>query len=429
MFEKIREFYNRYSIPEENRYDSYASSVVKLNVIFKAMSVFCLVETVFTFLSNKMASEMGGNIRVYYVLFAVSMLIGLYATSYWKSHKGHNKARDMKVAKIILVCTALFFGLLTVYEAFTFDNPHNVIAICVIITLTVLFLVEINPIMYSGLLFLVITFNIPHLYAVYNNVSMLVNSYLFLAVASYASYSFMTKEVRRLKAEKELKKYTEKIEFKAKEETEKRLQIQDDIIYSMADLVENRDIDTGAHIKRTALLAEVIAVKARELGYYEDEITDEFISYLRKAMPMHDIGKIVIPDSILKAPRRLTKEEFEIMKTHTDRGAEIIENIFVNIEEEDYISYAANIARFHHEWWNGQGYPCGIKGADIPLVARIAAIADVFDALVSYRCYKKAYSITDAFDIMKKEKSTHFDPKLLDAFFKAKHDIIKIISD
>ena len=197
----------------------------------------------------------------------------------------------------------------------------------------------------------------------------------------------------------------------------------------MADLVENRDIDTGEHIKRTALFVEIIARKARTLGYYRDEITDDFIEYLKKAMPLHDIGKIVIPDSILKAPRKLTAEEFEIMKTHSTKGAEIIENLFANLEEEDYISFAANIARFHHEWWNGSGYPSQAVREDIPLVARIAAIADVFDALVSSRCYKKAYDVEEAFRIMESENDTHFDPKLFEAFIKSKEEIIRVVDD
>ena len=99
------------------------------------------------------------------------------------------------------------------------------------------------------------------------------------------------------------------------------------------------------------------------------------------------------------------------------------------MEEEDYIGYASNIAKFHHEWWNGMGYPNSIKGEEIPLVARIAAIADVFDALVSVRCYKDAYDVTKAFGIMKKEKGTHFDPKLFDAFMKAKGEILKVVDE
>ena len=426
MFEKLKTFYNKYNIPKENLYESYALSISKLNVIFKAMAIFCIFETILTFVSPTMAQEMGGDIRVYYVLFGAFMFIGICATLFWKSHKGENRERDIIVARVIVICTAIFFGLLTVYEAFTFDNPHNVIAVCVIIFIAVLFLVEVNPILYISIEFILITINLPTLYNVYNNASMIVNSYLFLITTGFASYSFQTKELNRLKYLKELKEYTKVIESKVKEETIKRTQLQDDIIFSMADLVENRDIDTGEHIKRTSLYVELIAEKAREMGFYTDEIDNDFIEYLKKAMPLHDIGKIVIPDSILKAPRKLTKEEFEIMKTHASKGAEIIETLFANLEEEDYISYASNIAKFHHEWWNGKGYPCNYKHENIPLVARIAAIADVFDALVSSRCYKSAYTVEDALKLMKAEKGTHFDPKLFDAFVAAMPDIMKV---
>ena len=429
MLDKIRSFYNRYSIPKENRYASYAASMSKMSTIFRAMFIFCVFEIVMTFASDKMEQEMGGNIRIYYLLFGIFMLFGVIITSYWKKNHGKNIEQDMRIAKTTLISTALFFCGLTVYEALTFDNMHNVIAICVIIAIAVLFLVEVNPILYSGIIFLIITVNIPKLYALYDNVSMIVNSYLFLIVISYASYSFMTKELKRLNYEKELREYTESIEDKVEEETEKRTKLQDDIIYSMADLVENRDMDTGEHIKRTALFVEIIAKKARELGYYQDEITDEFIEYLKKAMPLHDIGKIVIPDDILKAPRKLTKEEFEVMKTHALKGSEIIENIFTNIEEADYISYASNIAKFHHEWWNGNGYPYKRVEEEIPLVARIAAIADVFDALISSRCYKDAYGVDEAFEIMASENGTHFDPKLFEAFMNSKDEIIKVVED
>lgn len=429
MFEKIKNFYNRYSIPPENRYASYAASISKLRVIFTSMFIFCLFEIVMTLVSDQMEQEMGGNIRIYYLLFAVFMLVGMIVSFRWKKNMGKNPVSDMRIARIVFVCTALFFAALTVYEALTFDNPHNVITICVIIAIAILFLVEVNPFLYAGIAFIIITASAPKLYEIYGNVSMIVNSYLFLIVIGYASYSFMTKELNRLKYEKELREYTEEIEDRVKEEIEKRTQLQDDIIYSMADLVENRDIDTGEHIKRTALFVEIIARSARELGYYTDEINDDFIEYLKKAMPLHDIGKIVIPDSILKAPRKLTSEEFEVMKTHAERGAEIIESLFMNLEEEDYISFAANIARFHHEWWNGKGYPTSSSEEDIPLVARIAAIADVFDALISSRCYKNAYGVDEAFGIMESEKGTHFDPLLFEAFIRAKKEIISVVEE
>ncbi len=427
MFNKLKELYNKCSIPKEYKFDSYALSISKLSVIFKALFIFCLFELLLTFISSKMEQEMGGNIRWYYALFALAVLGGCISTHIWQKNKYKDKERAKKLALVIFIATTIFFVLLTAYEASTFDNSHNVIAIYIIISIGYLFVVDLNSILYFGIQLFIITACIPKLYAIYNNVSMIVNSYIFAVVMGYASYCFITKEVKRIQTENALKKYNEEIEYQVMVETNKRTQLQDDIIYSMADLVENRDIDTGAHIKRTSLFVEIIAEEAKRLGYYTDEITDEFINYLKKAMPLHDIGKIVIPDSILKAPRKLTTEEFEIMKTHTIKGAEIIENIFTNIEEEDYISYATNIAQFHHEWWNGEGYPCQLKNTEIPLVARIASIADVFDALVASRCYKSAYSVQDALKLMEAENGTHFDPKLFDAFMSAKDKIIQVV--
>ncbi len=266
MLEKFKVLYGKYNIPADNKYDSFALSINKLSVIFKAMFIFCIFEILLTLISPQMEQEMGGDIRIYYILFAGFMFVGTFVTEYWKKHKGKNKDLEMRVAKIVFICTALFFAWLTLYEALTFDNPHNVIAICVIIAFAILFIVDINPIFYSSILFIIVTCSTPHLYQVYDNVSMIVNSYLFVIVASYAPYVFQTKEITRLKTEKALREYTEHIEHQVQIETSKRTQLQDDIIYSMADLVENRDIDTGAHIKRTALFVEIIAKKARELG-------------------------------------------------------------------------------------------------------------------------------------------------------------------
>ena len=423
---KLYSWYMKYSIPQENRYDSYVLSMIKLNVIFKMFFAFCIFEIILTFISDQMAQEMGGSIRVYYIIFGLFMAVGWWVTTWWKKQSSMDTDKAIITAKWICICTAICFGLLTFYEALTFDNPHNVIAVCVIIAIAVLFLVDINPILYTSIMFLLVTSNIKHLYSIYNNVSMIVNSYLLVIVTGFASYSFMKKELRRLRTEKELRNYTIAIENRVIDEINKRTKLQDDIIYAMADLVENRDIDTGAHIKRTAFYVKIIAESSRKLGYYTDEITDAFIEYLTKAMPLHDIGKIAIPDTILKAPRKLTEEEFEIMKTHTTKGAEIIKKIFANIEEDDYIKYAGWIANYHHEWWNGQGYPAKLHGTTIPLVARIATIADVFDALVSIRCYKSALAMEDALKIMEEEKGTHFDPYLFEAFLAAKKEILSV---
>lgn len=201
------------------------------------------------------------------------------------------------------------------------------------------------------------------------------------------------------------------------DEREKRIiKMQDDVIVSLADLVENRDRDTGEHIKRTSMTVSILVEEAAKLEAYKNKITDDFANRIIKAAPMHDVGKIVIPDIVLQAPRRLTDEEFEIMKTHTFEGARIIGKIFAEIEAPEYIAVAENIARYHHEKWDGTGYPEGLSGEDIPLEARIMAIADVFDALVSVRCYKDSMSKEEAAQIIREGSGVQFDPVLTGIF-------------
>ena len=207
------------------------------------------------------------------------------------------------------------------------------------------------------------------------------------------------------------------------ENQRKLSEIQGHIISGMANLIESRDTETGEHVNRTSRYVKVIADSARKRGVYADQIDDKFIMLLFTLAPMHDVGKIVVSDQILKQPRRLTDEEFEIMKRHTRDGGLVVKRILDGITDEEYIRFAADIATYHHERWDGAGYPLGLKGEEIPLSARIMAIADVFDALISKRCYKDAIPFDEAFEIIKSESGTHFDPKLVEVFLKEKESI------
>ena len=198
--------------------------------------------------------------------------------------------------------------------------------------------------------------------------------------------------------------------------------MQAHMVSGLANLIENRDMETGEHISRTSFYVKTLAERAREDGVYADEISDHFISLMCTLAPMHDIGKIVIPDSILKKPGKLTTEEFDQMKNHAAVGGTVVREVLNGITDEKYLSFASDIATYHHERWDGTGYPERLKGEDIPLSARIMAIADVFDALVSERCYKKAMSPEEAFDIIRDEAGTHFDPKLAKVFLDHKED-------
>ncbi|MBQ7164289.1 MAG: HD domain-containing protein [Clostridia bacterium] len=196
------------------------------------------------------------------------------------------------------------------------------------------------------------------------------------------------------------------------------------IISGLANLIENRDMETGEHISRTSAYVKMLAEYARNDGIYATALTDHFISLIYTLAPMHDIGKIMIPDRILKKPGKLTEDEFTQMKKHAEAGGTIVREVLNGITDEEYITFAANIATYHHERWDGTGYPANLKGKEIPIAARIMAIADVFDALISERCYKKAVSAEDAIKIIKEESGTHFDPQLIGVFLNHKDAFI-----
>ncbi len=192
--------------------------------------------------------------------------------------------------------------------------------------------------------------------------------------------------------------------------------MQNGLIVILADMVENRDNDTGNHIKRTASYVKLIMEGLKKRGYYLDQLTDTFVSDVIQSAPLHDLGKIGISDTILNKPGKLTPEEFEIMKQHTVIGGDILERAISEIHGESYLREARNLAHYHHEKWAGGGYPEGLKGEDIPLSARIMAIADVFDAVSQKRVYKEAFTFEQSVDIIRKDSGTAFDPKCVEAF-------------
>ncbi len=190
-------------------------------------------------------------------------------------------------------------------------------------------------------------------------------------------------------------------------------ELLEEIIYRLSLAAEYKDEYTGAHIKRISMYCNLIA---KEL-----KLDKEFIKKITLASPLHDVGKIGIPDNILLKPGKLSKEEFEIMKTHTLIGAKILDH-----SKQDLIKFAKEIALYHHEKYNGNGYPYNLKGEEIPLSARIVAIADVFDALTSKRPYKDPYPIPDTINIIKQEAKQHFDPEIVNIFIKNIKDIVEI---
>lgn len=205
--------------------------------------------------------------------------------------------------------------------------------------------------------------------------------------------------------------------------------MQSGMITLMAEIVENRDDNTGGHIRRTAKYVEAIAKQLKKKGVYRDILTDEYMRDMIVAAPLHDIGKIHIADAILNKPGKLTEEEFEEMKTHAAVGQELLMYAKEELGESGYLNTAVDMAAYHHEWWNGNGYPYGIAGKEIPLCARIMAVADVFDALTSKRCYKSAMPLEKAYAIIREEAGTHFDPSVVEAFFAATKERDDIINN
>lgn len=187
-------------------------------------------------------------------------------------------------------------------------------------------------------------------------------------------------------------------------------------VIDFATLVENRDNNTGGHIKRTTAYVKLLLEELKNRKPFNKIITKDFSNYLEMAAPLHDIGKIGTPDAILQKPGKLSDEEYAIMKLHSENGATIIRDTFGKHGDEDFIKIAYSVAMYHHEKWNGKGYPEGLSGEEIPISARIMAIADVYDALTMERVYKKAFPVETALSIISEDAGKHFDPLLAPLF-------------
>lgn len=199
-----------------------------------------------------------------------------------------------------------------------------------------------------------------------------------------------------------------------------------EMVMGFATLVENRDDNTGGHIKRTTDYVRILAEELKRRGIYRDILTKDYVKNLVMAAPMHDVGKIAIPDAILQKPGRLTPEEYEIMKSHASRGGQIIRETFGNMGDTEYEKMAYEVARYHHEKWNGKGYPEGLLAKEIPLCARIMAVADVFDAVSAKRCYRDAMPLEECFRIIRDGSGQDFDPIIAQVFLDMENEVREI---
>lgn len=198
-------------------------------------------------------------------------------------------------------------------------------------------------------------------------------------------------------------------------------------VEAFATMVENRDNNTGGHIKRTKAYVDLILKQMRKSVKYQNVLNRDYLTFVSNAAPLHDLGKIAIPDSILQKPGKLTDEEFAKMKEHSIIGSKIILNTFAHLEDDDFKKIAYEVALYHHEKYNGKGYPNGLKGEDIPLHARIMAIADVFDAISQNRCYRKAMDIDQCFRIIEEGIAEGFDPDLAKMFINSRDEVVEVM--
>jgi len=207
------------------------------------------------------------------------------------------------------------------------------------------------------------------------------------------------------------------------ERTTQLERLQNSIVYTLADIVENRDSNTGGHIDRTTVYVKVLIEAMLERGLYVEEIKSWDLESAISSTRLHDLGKVAVPDSVLNKPDKLTDEEFAVIRIHSVAGERIIEHMIERNGEAEFLNNAKLFVAYHHEKWNGTGYPYGLKEADIPLHGRIMAIVDVYDALTSERPYKKAFTNEEAMDIIKKNAGIHFDPQIAAIFYEIRNKI------
>lgn len=222
-----------------------------------------------------------------------------------------------------------------------------------------------------------------------------------------------------------MQNFNDKLEIEVNEKTDRLRHVQNDIIIGMAGIVENRDNNTGGHIKRTSDIINIFVSHLMINGSFK-ELNPEVAECIVKAAPLHDFGKIAIPDGILNKPGKFTDEEYNEMKKHSEKGAVIVSRILQNSDDILFKNIAANVAHYHHEKWDGSGYPSGLSGKSIPFEARIMALADVFDALVSKRVYKDSLSYDKAFEIIEESCGQHFDPDLCREFMHCRPQLEKL---
>lgn len=226
--------------------------------------------------------------------------------------------------------------------------------------------------------------------------------------------------------QRELEQANEQLEQRVQERTREIERTQQVTVFSLAKLAESRDTETGDHLDRMRCYALETAREMVKLPKYRASYDESFARRIYQSSPLHDIGKVGIPDAILLKPGKLSDEEFEIMKTHTIIGGDTLKAADVEAGTNSFLTMGRDIAYYHHEKWDGAGYPFGLRGEDIPLEARIVAVGDVYDALSSKRPYKEPFTHEKSMAIIREGRGTHFDPEVVDAFFRCEPKVLEI---
>jgi putative two-component system response regulator len=222
-------------------------------------------------------------------------------------------------------------------------------------------------------------------------------------------------------AHESLRRHTDELEDLVSQRTAEIVATRDVTVFALAKLTESRDPETGEHLERMRSYCQILAEELSRVGPYTEEVDEAFLKELYRSSPLHDIGKVGIPDAILMKPGQLSDSEFALMKRHTTIGADALASAAAHAGSGNFLNMAAEIARYHHERFDGTGYPTGLRGSDIPLAARIVAVADVYDGLTSVRVYKDAIEPHVARSMILQERGRHFDPAIVDAF-EARYD-------
>lgn len=415
MHNKILDFFlGTPSYNEDKDYEAYAAITAPLNMFFLA----CLLLHTFYLIIFSLQS-------IFTMVLFDSICVILYSTFVilLKHFKGSwLPCTLVTVFELFLhqICSIVFFGLGSGFQYLmiplifvtAFIRKDNKIFKYIKMTI-----ITIASVIFIFLLIFFNDYNPPYILPdIVTFILLVINcSISFIVPAIYTSRIYYSVDSRRSELDASVTEKVNKIET-----------MQSQIIISFAEIIEARDGSTGKHVKRTSEYVAALISELKRHGDYDDILDDRYMHDIMMSAPLHDIGKITIPDAILCKPGRLTQSEFAEIKNHTIKGKELIEKSMSDIEDEQFLKVAKSVALYHHECWDGSGYPYGIEGEQIPLCARIMTIADYFDALVAKRSYKAALPASVVFDDIKNLRGKKFDPIVADAFLRIRDQIEEI---